>query len=361
MEMPALRGLRAAMPQAEIYLLGARPALELFEGDPDFQALICIQDFGFSHWGDLGDAQARQRFNQWFTKAGFSCVLDPFHAVFGVQNTLTQSGIPWRNCSPLPQQHEELRGGHGVAAIWESAVENWGLANVSAKHRALSEAPAPKLYIPNRVNKAVSERLASWALSDERAIVGIAPIASSELKRWPLDCILDVILWLIRERNCQVLVFGLNEPESSCARQLRQLNYDADIVLIEPSHLQETAALIAHCQAFVSNDTGLMHLAACVGVGTVGIFGPTAAHIYLPTGALAVASNRPCDNRLLDRFGPPRCVHEEKCLIAEQSCIQDIPVEAVQLALDRLLGIQTGAGWQFAAPSPRRRSLGLES
>jgi ADP-heptose:LPS heptosyltransferase len=365
MEMPALRGLRAAMPHTEIYLLGARPALELFEGDPDFQALICIQDFGFSHWGDLGDAEARQRFQQWFSNAGFSGVLDPFHAVFGVQNTLTQSGVPWRNCSPVPQPPEELTGGHGIAAIWESAVENWGLASLSAENRGHLDPPAPALYIPDRVRRCAEDRIAQWLPRDDRAIVGMAPIASSELKRWPLERILEVIRWLVGERNRRILIFGMDETETAFARQLREQGSKSDIALVQPTHLQETAALITRCQAFLSNDTGLMHLAACVDVPTIGIFGPTAAHLYLPDNSLAVASNRPCEYRLYEEFGPPRCVHEGHCLIAEQGCIHDIPVEAAKLALDKLLSAQTGPaaiGWQFAAPSSGNgSSLRLES
>jgi ADP-heptose:LPS heptosyltransferase len=361
MEMPALRGLRAAMPESEIYLLGARPALELFEGDPDFQSLICVHDFGFSHWGDLGDTTARNSFHEWFIGTGFDCVLDPFHAVFGIQNTLSQSGVPWRNCSPQLHQPDQLTGGHGIAAIWDSAVENWGLTNQINR-----QPPAPALHIPEQARRAAENRLSNWNQSDGREIVGIAPIASSELKRWPLDNMAEVIRWLVEEHQRRVLIFGMADAQPSFRQSLGDSVDEDDLALITPTHLQETAALITHCRAFVSNDTGLMHLSACVGVPTVGIFGPTAAHLYLPQNSVAVASNRPCDYRLHEHFGPPRCVHEDRCLIAERGCIHGIPVDAVRLALNRLLGAaptkQAAAGWQFAPQSPwKDRSLGLES
>ncbi|MCW8196138.1 glycosyltransferase family 9 protein [Proteobacteria bacterium 005FR1] len=361
MEMPALRGLRAAIPDAEITVLGARPALELFEGDPDFQALICIHDFGFRHWGDLGDADARQRFHEWFVNAGFSCVYDPFHAVFGAQNSLTQSGVPWRNCDTELRQPDQLTGGHGIAAIWECAVEQWDLAN--QRHR---QPPAPTLHLPDSARESARQRLASWSADETRETIGIAPIASSELKRWPLENMLDVIRWLIDDRQKRVLIFGLGEDDSSFRQAVRGVADEADLAVLSQTHLQETAALVSHCRAFVSNDTGLMHLAACVGVPTVGIFGPTAAHIYLPYDSLAVTSNRPCDYRLHEYFGPPRCVHEDRCLIAERGCIHDIPVEAVQLALNRLMGTvpvpETETGWQLAPENPwKGSSMGLGS
>ena len=34
-------------------------------------------------------------------------------------------------------------------------------------------------------------------------------------------------------------------------------------------------ALLAHCHLFIGNDSGAMHVAAAVGLPTVGIFGPT--------------------------------------------------------------------------------------
>jgi ADP-heptose:LPS heptosyltransferase len=44
---------------------------------------------------------------------------------------------------------------------------------------------------------------------------------------------------------------------------------------VEGLTLRQTAALIARCKMFVSNDSGLMHVAALSGVPTVGVFGPT--------------------------------------------------------------------------------------
>lgn len=364
MEMPALRGLRSARPAAEIWLLGARPALELFVGDPDFQALICVQDFGFSHWGDPGDARARENFHLWFTQADIACVLDPFHAVFGIQETLTTTGVAWRNSSPAPQRPKRLLGGHGIAAIWDNAVETWGLNNQRPQ-----TPPPPSLHIPAEANVAADQRLAAWGRvaqsatasgeaghRTEQGIVGIAPIASSELKRWPIDRVLAVIDWLIRERSRRVLIFGVGSEQPLLSEHLRKAAGEHALAIVAPTHLQETAALASRCQAFVSNDTGLMHMAAAVNTPTVGIFGPTAAHIYLPNDSLAVASDRACDYRLDEQFGPPQCVHAGRCLIAADSCINTIPAEAVTTALDKLLGpgangSEVRVSWQTSEPS----------
>jgi heptosyltransferase III len=53
--------------------------------------------------------------------------------------------------------------------------------------------------------------------------------------------------------------------------------------------IPEAAALLARCDLFVGNDSGLMHLAAAAGAPTLGLFGPTPASEYAPVGRRAAA------------------------------------------------------------------------
>ena len=53
--------------------------------------------------------------------------------------------------------------------------------------------------------------------------------------------------------------------------------------------LAEAAACLARCRLFVGNDSGLMHLAAAAGTPTLGLFGPSLASEYAPSGRCAAA------------------------------------------------------------------------
>ncbi len=53
--------------------------------------------------------------------------------------------------------------------------------------------------------------------------------------------------------------------------------------------LAEAAACLARCRLFVGNDSGLMHLAAAAGAPTIGLFGPSYASEYAPSGRCAAA------------------------------------------------------------------------
>jgi ADP-heptose:LPS heptosyltransferase len=51
--------------------------------------------------------------------------------------------------------------------------------------------------------------------------------------------------------------------------------------------LSEAAACLARMSLFIGNDSGLMHLAAAAGAPTLGLFGPSSANEYAPSGRRA--------------------------------------------------------------------------
>jgi len=328
MELPALRALRTRWPGAHLTLLGARPSLELLEDDPDFDALVCVQDLGFEHWGDRGQPQAHAAFWDWFSRQDFDCVLDGSHAVAGVRIALMHSPVAQFSTDERVRVARPVTGGRGAQSIWESACAAWGLYP--------EPPPAPRLFVPAAVQRWVRDVVAREDLGPR--LVGLAPVASSALKRWPAARVCSLVASLPPDPGRDVLVFGLGAREQALEAQLRRAAAPNRVHLVSPCHLQQTAALIAHCRAFVSNDTGLMHMAAAVGTPTVGIFGPTSPHIYLPEGATAVGGEDGCAHRPADRFGPPACVLEGRCLINRRSCITAVSVPAVRAALERALG-----------------------
>jgi heptosyltransferase-2 len=109
----------------------------------------------------------------------------------------------------------------------------------------------------------------------------------------------DTIARLSRERGATCVLVGAasdrdsgREIESSLPPDVRAIN------LIGRTGLREFAGVLARCRAFVSNDSGAMHLAAAVGVPVVAIFGPTNERVTAPLGAHDVLVHqvfcRPC-------------------------------------------------------------------
>lgn len=329
MELPALRGLRSHLPKVHLTALGAAPAVELLEGDPDFDAVIPVQRFGFQHWGHRGTAAARARLGKWLRAGTFDQILDASHAVAGAREVISAAAVPVVNAENCFAPHERPLAGRGVRAIWRGAAQAWGLAE-TVSH------PAPSLHLPEAAHHFARHFCYQRGLLG-RETVGIAPIASSELKRWPLDRLSKVVRWLTGKQGVQLLVFSAPGEEKVARELLAQAVRPGCAELVPPLHLQQTAALIARCGAFLSNDTGLMHMAAAIGTPTVAVFGPTSEGIYLPTGAVAVSSGSECAHRATDQFGPSPCLLENCCLIGRESCISAVPVEQVMAALEQVL------------------------
>jgi ADP-heptose:LPS heptosyltransferase len=85
-----------------------------------------------------------------------------------------------------------------------------------------------------------------------------------------------------------VVIAGPGETEAAMAKPVSRALPNA-IDLVGLLELPEIAAVLAKASFFVGNDSGLMHLAAAAGAPTLGLFGPTNAAEYAPSGRCAAA------------------------------------------------------------------------
>ena len=148
------------------------------------------------------------------------------------------------------------------------------------------------LHEPPRVcvSAATKSRAAKFAadagIPVGAAVVGFAPGAAyGHAKRWPPARVTELIARLARESGVTSVLFGAagdrdagREIESSLPSDVRAIN------AIGRTDLRLLAGLIARCAAFVSNDSGAMHLAGAVGTPLVAIFGPTDERVTAPLG-----------------------------------------------------------------------------
>jgi len=126
-------------------------------------------------------------------------------------------------------------------------------------------------------------------------LAGIAPGAAyGPAKRWFPDRFATVADRLAEEFGCAVLVFGsAGDRESAGAVQASARTALVD--LAGTTSLREALALISRCRVFVSNDSGLMHVAAALGVPTAAIFGSTNPLTTGPRGPRFSIIRRPVD------------------------------------------------------------------
>jgi lipopolysaccharide heptosyltransferase II len=105
--------------------------------------------------------------------------------------------------------------------------------------------------------------------------VGLHPGCGADMawKRWPAERFAELADRLAAA-GARVVLFGGPE-ESALVASIRGRMRHAAVDVTDVVDLDETAALIAACDLFVANDSGLYNLALCVPVPVVAIFGPS--------------------------------------------------------------------------------------
>ncbi len=99
---------------------------------------------------------------------------------------------------------------------------------------------------------------------------GAGPIRG---KRWGIERFSEVTCRLLREGVFDhALIFGGGDERDDKKRLSQLIGGQATVVSAD---INKTGALIEECSLFLSNDTGLMHIASALGKKTLGIFGPT--------------------------------------------------------------------------------------
>lgn len=104
-----------------------------------------------------------------------------------------------------------------------------------------------------------------------RPLIGVAAGANWATKRWPAEYFYDLVGRMIAAGYQVALNGGPGERELS-----RTIAGERPGVFdFTGASLAEMGGIIQHCQAFVANDSGPMHMARASGVPTLAIFGST--------------------------------------------------------------------------------------
>jgi ADP-heptose:LPS heptosyltransferase len=168
-------------------------------------------------------------------------------------------------------------------------------------------------------------------------------------RRWPRERFAQLARHLVAEEGARVALVGSTGERawtSEVAALAGELPAGRLADLSGRLSIGGLHALLDSADAFVSNDSGPMHLGAALGTPTIGLFGPETPVMYHPLGA-----------RVTVLYDPPACspcinVHDNKlsvCWRGRPECLMNLSVE---LVLERVRHELE------RAPRPDRRALG---
>ena len=196
--------------------------------------------------------------------------------------------------------------------------------------------PAPRLEVP--VAEARAWRAKRGAPADGRPVVALAPGAVGPSKRWPAAAYAALTRRLTADG---VAVWVLGGPgEKPLAAEIIGDTPARDLT---GADLREAILALASASVAISNDSGLLHVAAALGTPAIGIFGPTSPWHWAPLNPLAATmemkgelSCRPC--------------HKPVCRLGHHRCMREITEEEVLAATRRALSA-VSAGDAPAVPN----------
>jgi heptosyltransferase-2 len=176
--------------------------------------------------------------------------------------------------------------------------------------------PLPELVVPHAE---VAEWRCRRGFSPSEPLVAVAPGAVGPSKRWPVGAY-GVLARRLAEQGCIIAVVG-GPDEKPLAAEIAA-NAGEKVRDLTGSDLRNAILALAAAKAAVSNDSGLLHVAAALGTPAIGIFGPTSPWHWAPLNPLAATVEAP---------NPPDCrpCHKPTCRFGHHRCMRDIDPEQV--------------------------------
>jgi ADP-heptose:LPS heptosyltransferase/GT2 family glycosyltransferase len=172
-----------------------------------------------------------------------------------------------------------------------------------------------------RIDLAPGEGVPEFLQHDARAlfarpVVAVHPGVGNVMRQWPPEHFASLIDLLVEQNAVNVVLIGGSEEAGLAEKVLGQVsNRDAVVSLVGKTPLRQLPALLRACALYVGNNSGPKHIAAALGVPTIGIHsGVVDAIEWGPIGkrAVAVRRNMTCSPCYIAR--PEDCPRNFACM-----------------------------------------------
>lgn len=315
MTEPLLRRLHA---RGERITVGALPwVAPVYRAMPQVDEVI---EFPFHH----GGLQWRER------KRLAREIEGRFDVAYILPNSLKSALLPF--LASIPKRVGYL-GEARVGLLTHRLKNPKGKPPMVAFYSALSgegevERDRPKLAL---VQEKVDAALKGQGLS-RRGYFVFAPGAEyGPAKRWPAIHFAE----LAKQLDLPVVLLGSAKEAPLCAEIAHEAGAGRCIDLAGKTSLLDAFALIAASRAVVSNDSGLMHVAAAFAVPQLALFGSSSPEHTPPLNDRAKIIWLRDDPSYQPPLDCSPCF-ERECPLGHTRCLVDITPERVQLELARL-------------------------
>ena len=328
MTQPLLASLKAQYPESKIDVLASSWVAPIYRTCSEVHEVI--------------EAKFEHKQLQWGLRRQLAKELSfkKYQACFVLPNSFKSALIPWLANIPFRIAYRgELRFG-----LINLALDNPSKINrppmvehyLALSHLLNEESTAsfkteliPQLNVSRAANESIQLKLQNAKIDSSHIYVMSPGAEYGPTKRWPTNHFAKLAQLIITENPTpQIILLGskgdhllAQEIQSHAKQNTRIHNWCGN------TSLDEAIALIGISKAVISNDSGLMHIAAALKTPQVAIFGSSdPAHTPpLSDKAKVIWLNLPCSP-----------CHKRECPLGHLKCLNDILPEQVFATLHTL-------------------------
>ncbi len=357
MTTPAVHTIRENFPQAEITMLAMPWVADIFRLSPDVDKVLVYDKKDLFPGRIKGVLKLANHLKQY-----------RFDAAILLQNAFEAAFLAWMAGIPLRAGYKRDGRGlllsHGVELTPEIRVRH------QVHYYQMMLAGLGLDLGPDKLRLPLSEELTGWATGYIECLKGQRPFSTQDgktyhddqtadiknetlrgipiigfnpgaaygpAKRWPAEKfgrLAALIAHHYGEQGCLILVFGTKD-DTDAARVIKEYSVRTPFHIIDmtaKTSLQQVMALIQRCHIFVTNDSGLMHVAAGLDTPTIAIFGSTD---HIATGPFSERSKV-----IRQEMACSPCLQAE-CPQKHLHCLEKISSQAIYLEVAKMLD----SGW----------------
>jgi ADP-heptose:LPS heptosyltransferase/GT2 family glycosyltransferase len=347
---PAFRRIKQHFPNAELCVLAARASLSLAAMEP---AIDRVEEFNFFHArSELGRlASAEQELLDLQARLApfrFDLALD-LRRQGDTRKILQHSGARWLAgfdqdyANPWLDMAVEFEG--DVARNFKRLHVSDSLVQFVDTVARACEADRRGLHNPPSADAARAEFFATQGTQEiapalfARPVVCVHTGAGAVNKQWPAKSFAGLIDLLVGTLAVNVMIIGGPDEAPFAAEVMADVRRPGQVFsLVGKTSLKTLPKALLACDLYVGNDSGPKHMAAALGVPTIGIHsGSVDAGEWGPMGeqTLTIRRDMTC--------GPCYIAYAEDCP-RSMACLHGIAVGDVFRACQRMLALRRPAG-----------------
>lgn len=326
--LPAIRALKVNCPEANIHIAAKQNLCPVYNNITEIKVIIPIPDnIDFKSSFKVAKQLKKYRFDYGilFTNS--------FHSAFlfrlaGIKKLIgyVKDLRGWLLYKKIKYPRDNSHHIYFYLALAEAFID--ACSRVPGEH-------SHQLIITDQEGEEVSAALRTLGVDVSKPLVGISPSAAyGSAKEWPPERFRELIPRLQQEKslgNVEILLFGSTKEREKISKIADGGEVNHIHNLAGRLSLRQVIVAISFCRLFISNDSGLMHIASAFNLPLIALFGPTRPH---KTGPLHKNS------RVL--YHPVACA---PCLYRDcplnhdnHACMKTITVDEVLAAIRQLSG-----------------------